>query len=334
MPERLQFAVSSISCTEPGISLLSREYSTRTMIERAKKLQKELAPVLGENSMSLSLHLARTLDVPMAADLATQQKIKISSIDIPDIITIGMEWNGLIHDTESALHTKGIKGAIQQEAPRVVSRLGWYLTNVPDQDSADKKLGEGLEAIKNNGIPRIVRANMVYWTESSRGDRLRKQLSGYPNTILAVEMDPRNQTPQEYFRTLEKMAKTNDCETPVYADLDLGKFGQSKYQFHQNYQIPEPLELYEKFLAENPELVAATTLDQFVDGDVETHRQLQDGPTDLLRAAKDFGDTARQERLPFQPMIVIEFHPGRFDSITKPEGIHFFKQVNDSFKRA
>lgn len=323
--ETLQFSVSSISCSEasplrPDKILIPR-FATETMVQRAITLKQTLEPVFGNDNISISLHPASVVNVPRAAELLSYAGVYISSIDIPDVIT---NWQ-MVKNILNSLRTRNFK--------RTPLDIGWRLQNVGSKKEYKRKLDQGLSTIKENMYPQIVRTHAGLWINSTEGDELRRKLSEEPNVVLAVEIEADKQTPSEYIDFILKLSQTNDRETPVYADIDLGHFGESKY-VHRGYsEIPEPLQVFEKIIQDRKtsKLVAVTTLNQYVAGDPWTHSHLLKGPIDYTKVAKLIGKATKEEMLPFSPMLLAEFYPYYYKFLVGADGIFFCRLLAASF---
>lgn len=324
--ENLQFAVSSISCSEHRLlhfpSILIPQLATKATVERIARFRDALEPVFGRNNISASFHLGYATNATEAVQRLRQRGIKISSIDTPDIFSNWQLLNVLI----KSLKTKDFK--------EVALDIGWRVNNVGSFSEWNNKIDEGLKVIETNPLPKIVRSHAGAFLESQEGEELRKKLNQQRGVILAIEIEARKQTPAEYIEFLKKLAKTNDREAPVFADIDLGHLGESKYIHGESAEIPEPLQIFENFLKDRTisQLIAITTLNQYKPGDVHTHTNLMVGQIDLIEVARKIGKATKNNILPFSPMVLAEFYPFEYEALTSEEGKIFFKKMRAAYE--
>jgi len=316
--EALQVSFSSISCAPVNVyrphEILLPHFVTTGIVERASHIKEILEPIFEEGNVGISLHPAVVVDVPKAARLLEQAHIPITSIDSPDIIP----------------HMDLLKKLVRDHG-RMLSQIGWSLQNVSSEKAQHQKLTQGIAALHKQQLPHIVRAPAHYWMHSRRGEVLRKSLAQYPDVILAIEIDAMRQTPDEYISFLEKLREDKES-VPVYADIDLGHLAESKYFNRHRADVPDPLVILESLLhSQQSSMVALVSLNQYQEGDVETHRNILHGNIDLLRAARLVGSAVRGGTLPFGPKVLVEAHPIEYDMLLGPEGVIFFKKIKQAF---
>jgi len=322
--ENLQFAVSSMSTGEYRPShlheILVPRFATEQLVKRTAYLKERLGPVFGQENISLSLHPATTIDMPKAIKLLQAAGIPVSSIDAPSVYANKLYVSNVL---------KSFLGGNLRE---LKIQTGWRLQNVESEEKKEEKLDEALKAFSPATNPKIFRSNAEIWHESREGEELRRKLKGQSGAIIAIELDAKTQTPAEYLRFLKELAKTNDKDTPVYADIDLGHLEESKY-LHDENQISEPLDIYEKILRdpETSRLVAVTSLNQYKAGETHTHTNFMHGPIDFSKATKELGIAAREGRLPFPPMTIAEFFPMEYEQVLNDSAIKQWKTVKEAF---
>lgn len=322
--EELQFAVSSISCSEYKPSRVHQatipKFATERMVERMARLRNELGNIFP--NISISAHPGFLLKVDRIAAKLLKKGIEVSSIDTPDIDTnlraLGEVLNSLF---------------IKRSPKETMLNVGWRLHNVGSKKEQERKIDQGLKAIEGHPYPKIVRTHAGAFLESTEGEELRKKLAANTGVILAVEIEAGKQTPAEYLEFLQRLASTSYKKTPVYADIDLGHLGESKYLHKDTSEIPEPLEVFESILSEKSTslLVAVTSLNQYSAGDMHTHTNLMHGPIDLVDAAGKLGKAAKDGMLPFSPMTVAEFYPFEYEQLISEEGKAFWRRFKGAY---
>lgn len=320
--ENLQFAVSSISCSEYNPSRIHQvavpKFATERTVKRMTGLRNELGDIFP--NISISVHPGFLLDVDRAARLLKENGIEISSIDTPDIY----QNKKFLGDA--------FKNLIKLDIKEALLNVGWRLHNVGSKEEQHRKIDQSLITMEYHPTPKIVRTHAGAFLESTEGEELRKKLTGNSGVILAVEIQAGKQTPAEYLEFLQRLGSTNNRETPVYADIDIGHLGESKY-LHPESEIPHPLEVFENILSDKSTsgLVAVTSLNQYSAGDLHTHTNLMRGPIDLVDVARKLGRASKDGMLPFAPMTLAEFYPFEYEQLISEEGKAFWKRLKGAY---
>lgn len=321
MKEALQFSVSTVSLQKASIGqwrdIVFKDLATQTTIERAFQMQAALSEVIHPENFSVSIHLGRVID---AQEIA--RSIQASSIDYPDIKT----RLRLVHDIAESL----VQQTLRQPTLPIRNHGGWYLQSEGTQKTIDRKLMQSRSLLQHPKFPEIFRINSSVLRGLSK-EQLLQKFSAAPDAFWAVENNP-NETPDEYIRFLEHLKIELAGQIRIMADLDLGKFAQSKHHL-TDHQIDEPLQILRRFLTDSnlSQFVATVSLNQYVAGEAETHAHLLRGPINFIEAAGMLGTAVRNEMLQFAPLVIAEFHPADYSDMIDRDGLRYWAHLIDEY---
>lgn len=318
--DELHISFSSISLAPTNIfrpdQILVPACVTRGIVQRAVSMRNVLAPIFGKANIGVSLHPARVVDVPLIGKLFQEQQIQISSVDIPDVVTFRNEVKNMMHD-------------IFRADGMFFNRVGWMLQNVASYNALEQKLLQALSLLENSESALVLRGNAKYWHDRTKIvlATLRRQ---YPNVSVAIEIDPPSQTPNEYITFLHMLRKT---DLYIYADVDMGHLAESNYIHRDRIENSSLTSILATLFSQTKEenVVGVVTLNQYVNGNEETHTNLLTGPVNLFTAMKFLGEAVRKKTLHFPPTIIVESNPRDYQTILGEKGLDFFQKIKQSF---
>ncbi len=322
----LEFSFSSLSVapTDLSVHALSSKYVTCKTVENMARLRDHLAQV---TDVSISLHLGDLTNVPSAAKQLAEKGILVTSVDRPDVYPTHLAAKDvLLRLTERRRH----------EAIVTIARRAH---NISSEEGANKKNQEGIRAMKNQecyeGNQRVIlRTHSGLWAQDGgvTGDRLRKSLRG-TGVIIAIEILASIQTQSEYRTLIEQLAKDNSCDTEVYFDVDLGHVAEAKFLHSGESDGKEPLAFLEDIIKDSGRLIAATSLNQYADGDHVTHRNFL-GPKGKIKhqdVARALGKGVQNGSLDPYVLTVAEPMPFELPELLSDQGIAFVRNFRTQF---
>jgi len=323
LSERLRFEIPSMSCGEHRPSHLPNiivpQMATTEMVNRFAVLRDTLSSTLDGKNISLSLHVGYATDVSKAKQLLSSSNVQVSSLDIPDVYTL----KRFVHDLKPRIKDKDIA--------KLLKSGGRKIQSVGSEKLLYRKLNKGVNAFTKDK-PLLLRTHAGLWLETNLGDRLRSMFKGNPNIAFAVEMLSKYQTPDEYMEFIRQLSLTNDINTPVYADLDLGHIEEAGYLHQERAGRKEALAVYEDILSDehDSKLVACTSLNQYDGGD-ETHASLIHGPLDLTEAMKILGKAKSRGTIVGSQTVIVEFYPMDYPTYVSSEGVAFCANLRNAY---
>lgn len=324
----LEISFSSLSVSPTRISPFAviPDHVTVKTIQNMARLRKHLSQVA---DLSFSLHLGDLTDVPMAAEFLAKEGINITSLDRPDVYANPAFLKDILF---------GLKEMRLRDS---LVTIGRRFHNVSTEKGANSKIQQGIEAIRAQQSfkpdhPLILRTHAGLWVENdgATGDRLRESLKG-TGVVIAVEIFARLQTQSEYRELIEKLARDNLNNTPVYYDLDVGHIEESRFKHLERSEGKKAEAFCEEVLADQGSLVALTSLNQYQEGDSVTHRNfLNGGNVNYGEVARIFGQAVRSGRLSPKVLVVIESNPFEFQQWFSDRGTNVIANFQREFYQA
>ncbi len=325
---QFNFAVSSLSCAATNIfyphQIVLPSYATTATINRIIQMRTALGHIITPAEFEISLHVGYLLDTHHALTELNKHSIKISSIDTPDVRALS---TFCIEITRN-LHHLNLK--------RLKNTIGWQFASVTNSKSYLNKISEGIEGIPiTHTSPFLIRTATSSWHNSGIGDTLihllKQKREEFPSLALALEIDARYQTPEDYF---EFVLKLNEMypEIPTFFDLDVGHIAEARI-IHHDKNIQDPETYVEKLLNNKrySKLIGMVSLNQYDIDKNETHISLFKGSIDYVKILKLLGQAGRAGNLSINPTIMAEFSPFEFDAMISPKGIDYFQSLKKAY---
>ncbi len=325
--EHIQFAISSLSCAPTTIfrpqDIVLPTPSTDRTIERLVRLNHALHKIMPDIPCTTSLHVGYMLDTNRAIESLKQNNIHISSVDTPDVRTI------------SACTKEFLTNAVVDRSwKRMKNTLGWQFASVTTIESYYQKVIEGISGLSSTDSLHLVRASTGAWQDSTVGNTLlgiiAEQRKSIPTLAVAIEIDARYQTPEEYFDFVYNLNQSQ--EVPVYFDLDVGHIAEARIR-HRHKKIEYPEILVEKLLQNKKysQLIGMVSLNQYDHTTDETHISLTAGSIDYVKIMSLLGKAGRHGHLTVDPVIMAEFSPFAYDDMISSDGIEYFQSLKQAF---
>lgn len=323
-----KFAISTLSCAPANIfaphQILISHLATTTTINRLIAFKQAVSHFIPPHDCSASLHVGYLLNTETAINLLHANNIPISSLDTPDVRSLPAFTLELIRNIIVDMSFKKIK-----------TTIGWQFASVTTMELFRKKVREGMKGINSQDNVHLIRTSI----SSFRQDRVGKELlrmithkqTHLPTIGLALEIDARRQTPEEYFEFVYKLNQKNPT-IPIYFDLDIGHLAEARLR-HRHKDIEKPEIIIEKLLSNKKycELIGMISLNQYDHEQDETHISLLKGSIDYIHIMKLLGQAGRSGYLPFDPIVMAEFSPFAYDEMISLEGIKYFYQLKKAY---
>lgn len=324
--KHFKFAVSSLSCTPASIfqphTVILPRYATHGTIKRLVHMRSVLKNIIPETQFTTSLHVGYNLDTPLALQELKRHHMLISSVDTPDMVPLPLFLFQLAKNCFFETSLKKIKNTV-----------GWQFASVMDREKYQLKVSEGIASINTNESLHLIRAGTGAWYRSSVGKMLiemitrkRKQI---PTLALALEIDAKHQTPEEYFQFVYELNKSTNI--PVYFDLDVGHIAEAR-RVHRYHRIEKSEILVERLLNNKKysQLIGMISLNQYDHAKDETHISLLKGSINYVEIMRLLGEAGRAGHLSVDPIVMAEFSPFEYNEMTSLNGIRYI----NSLKRA
>ncbi|CAN5204832.1 hypothetical protein BH09PAT2_BH09PAT2_05740 [soil metagenome] len=322
-----KFSVSSLSCAPANIlrplNILVPSYATQQTIRRLIHMRHRLRNIIPVDEFTTSLHAGYMIANPLAFDELQQHQLPISSVDTPDVVSIEAFIKELSRNVLAA-NMKCIK-----------TTIGWQFASVSNYREYNQKVFAGIDGINSNDSVHFVRASTGSWYKSALGKRLIDMIASKRknrlNLALAVEIDARHQTPEEYFQFVYDLGIKNP-EVPVYFDLDVGHIAEARKR-HRHKNIEKAEIIVERLLNNKKynHLIGIISLNQYDYIKDETHISLMKGSIDYVHILKLLGEAGRAGNLTIEPTILAEFSPFEYGEMISPEGIAYFDSLKKSY---
>lgn len=323
-----KFAISSLSCAPANIlapyQIMFSRYATPATINRLIAFKQAISHFIPSPDCSASLHVGYLLNTETAINLLHANNIPISSLDTPDLRSIPSFTLELIKNTIADMSFRKIK-----------TTIGWQFASVTTMELFRKKVREGMKGINSQDNVHLIRTSV----SSFRHDRVGKELlrmitdkqTHLPTIGLALEIDARRQTPEEYFEFVYKLNQKNPT-IPIYFDLDIGHIAEARLR-HRHRNIEKSEIIIEKLLSNKKycKLIGMISLNQYDHKQDETHVSLLKGSIDYIHIMKLLGQAGRSGYLPFDPIVMAEFSPFAYEEMISLEGIKYFYQLKKSY---
>lgn len=323
-----KFAISTLSCAPSNIltphQVMFSRYATPATINRLIAFKQAVSHFIPPHDYSASLHVGNMLNTQQAIQLLHTNHIPISSLDTPDIRSVLSFMVELIKNIVADMSFKKMK-----------TTVGWQFASVATMELFREKVIDGMKGINSHDNMYLIRTSVSSFRHDRVGKELLEMINEQKNEIptigLALEIDAKKQTPEEYFEYVYKLNQKNSS-LPVYFDLDIGHIAEARLR-HRHTNIEKPEIIVEKLLSNSKysKLIGMISLNQYDLKHDETHISLFKGSIDYIQIMKLLGQAGRNGYLPFDPIIMAEFSPFAYDEMMSLDGIKYFYQLKKAY---
>lgn len=326
--KHFKFAISTLSCASSNILLphqiMLPHYATPATIDRLAAMRHALQHTIPLQDCTASLHVGYMINSLNAAQELQNRDIPISSIDTPDVVSLLAFFIEILKNTFSDMSFRKIK-----------TTLGWQFASVTDNREFIKKVSEGIASLNSTDTIHFIRSSCGSWHKDRVGqtllDLLSEKSKQFETLALALEIDAKHQTPEEYFEFVYKLQKHNP-KIPIYFDLDVGHIAEARKR-HRHKSIEKSEIIVEKLLSNKKysHLIGMLSLNQYDHTQDETHISLLKGSIDYLQIIRMLGQAVRGGQLHFDPAIMAEFSPFAYREMMSLDGIKYFHQLKKAY---
>lgn len=299
-------------------------YATPSTIDRLAAMRNALQHTIPLQDSTASLHVGYMIDTLSAVHALAHKNIPISSIDTPDVVPLLAFFIEIFKNTFSDMSFRKIK-----------TTVGWQFASVTTNQEFVKKVSEGIDGLNSKDTIHFIRSSCGSWHKDRVGqtllDLLSEKRKQFASVALALEIDAKHQTPEEYFEFVYKLQKNNP-KIPIYFDLDVGHIAEARKR-HTHRSIEKSEIIVEKLLSNKKynQLIGMVSLNQYDHKQDETHISLLKGSIDYIHIIKMLGQAARGGQILFDPIIMAEFSPFAYQEMMSLDGIKYFHQLKKAY---